>query len=122
MGSRTRASIYVVIPVLGLWVSGFAPASAEPSAGCRDLAARFATAAAELDLRSLAGLMTCVSAEMEDRTGGPALLPPPYPPEDAPPDAVPAPAPEPQPTRQRDQWPAPAPWGGAWPPAAPWDR
>jgi hypothetical protein len=122
MRTKARVSIYVIVPVLGLWVSGFDPASAEPSAECRDLAAQFAKAAAELDLRSLAGLMTCVSAELQDRAGGPAPAPSPRSPEDPPPDPAPAKPTSPPPTRERDQWPAPAPWGGAWPPAAPWDR
>ena len=113
MGTRIRVSICVIIPALGLWVSALGPAHAEPSAECRDLAARFANAAAALDLPSLAGLMTCVSTEIQDRAGGTGPAPPPRSSEDAPP---------PLPTRERDQWPPPAPWGGAWPPAAPWDR
>ena len=85
MGTRIRVSICVIIPALGLWVSALGPAHAEPSAECRDLAARFATAAAALDLPSLAGLMACVSAEIQDRAGGTGPAPPPRSPEDAPP-------------------------------------
>ena len=83
MGTRIRVSICVIIPALGLWVSALGPAHAEPSAECRDLAARFATAAAALDLPSLAGLMTCVSAEIQDRAGGTGPAPPPRSPEGA---------------------------------------
>lgn len=113
LSTRTRVSICVIVPALGLWVSEFNPAHAEPSAECRNLATSFANAAADLDLRSLAGLMACVSAEIQDRAGGTVPAPPPQSPEDAPP---------PPPTRERDQWPPPAPWGGAWPPVPPWDR
>lgn len=122
MSTRTRVSIFVIVPALSLWFSGPGPASAEPSAECRDLAVRFANAAAGLDMTSLAGLMACVSAEIQNRTGGTAPAPPPGPPQEAPPVPAPAQPPSPPPTRERGQWPAPAPWGGAWPQAAPWDR
>jgi len=100
----------VVVLAFGLWMAAPAPASAEPSAGCRDLAARFAAVAAELDLRALAGLMTCVSAEMQDRTGGSAAAPAP---------GVPAPPPSPPSTRDYGNWPQSAPWGQPWPPIGP---
>jgi hypothetical protein len=95
---------------LGLWVSGLGSASAEPSAGCRDLAAHFATAAAELDLGALAGLMTCVSAEMQDRTGAPVVTSP---------RGSPASPSAPR-TGDRGEWPPPPPWGSPWPSVAPW--
>ena len=69
--TRPRVRLCLVALVFGPWLSVPAPALADPSAVCRDLAARFATAATELDLQALAGLMTCISAEMQDRTGGP---------------------------------------------------
>lgn len=122
LSTRVRIYIAVVVPALNLGFLALDPASAAPSAECRDLAARFASAAAELDLGSLAGLLTCVSAEIQDRTGGPAPAPPPRPDEDAPPIPAPAQPPSPSPPRERGQWPPPAPWGGEWPPAAPWDR
>ena len=113
MGRRTRVSICVIIPALGLWVSALGPAHAEPSAECRDLAARFANAAAALDLPSLAGLMRASVPRYRTARAARGLPPHHGSPEDAPP---------PLPTRERDEWPPPAPWGGAWPPAAPWDR
>ena len=122
MSARTRVSLCFVAPALGLAFLGPGVAGAEPSAGCRALAARFANAAAELHTSSLAGLITCVSAEIQDRAGGPAVTPPPGFPEATQP--VPAPAqatPTPGPS-ERGAWPPPAPWGGDWPAAAPWDR
>lgn len=120
MSARTRVSLCFVAPALGLAILGQGVAAAEPSAGCRGLAARFANAAAELNTSSLAGLITCVSAEIQDRTGGPAVTPPPGFPEatqPAPAQATPNPG-----TSERGAWPPPAPWGGDWPAAAPWDR
>ena len=111
--TRSRVRICVIVLVVGLWFSGLGPASAEPSAECRDLATRFGNAAAELDSRALAGLMTCVSAEMQDRMGGPAAAPPP---------ASPALRPSPPQTSDRGQWPPSAPWGSPWPGVGPSDR
>ncbi len=109
MGRRPWVRLCGVVLVLGLSLSSPGPVYAEPSAVCRDLAARFATAATELDLQALAGLMTCVSAEMQDRTGGPMVVPPP---------------PPPAPTRgpgewPPSQWPPSSPWGSPWPPVGP---
>jgi len=72
---RPRARIWALAFVLGLWAAAPGAASAEPSAECRGLAARFAESAAGLDLSALAWLMTCVSAEMSGRTGGAAPVP-----------------------------------------------
>lgn len=110
MGTRPWVRMGVVVLPLALWLSAPAPASAEPSAACRDLAARFATGAAELDLGALAGLMTCVSAEMGARTGSAA---------GAPPSESPAPPPSPPVAREYGEWPASTPWGPSGPPIGP---
>ena len=122
MSTRPRVSICGLVLALGVWLSGVDPASAEPSVECRDLAVRFATASAELDPGALAGLIMCVSAELQDRTGGPALAPPPPPPAFVPPSPPPAPLPPPPPPQSsgrmssfRQTWPQSAPWGGEWP-------
>jgi hypothetical protein len=119
MGTRYRVRICVIALALGMWLSSLGPASAEPSAECRGLAARFVNVAAELDLRELAGLVTCVSAEMEDRLSGTAPAPPSSPPEEAPPAPAPAQPMWPAPTGVREQWPPAAPWGGPWPSEGP---
>jgi hypothetical protein len=120
MGTRPWARLYVVVLALGLWLAAPPLAIAEPSAACRELAARFATAATELDLQALAGLMTCLSAEMQDRTGGPIVVPPAGSP--APPP-VPPRAGEPGEWQQsqwpQSQWPPSPPWGPSWPPTGP---
>ena len=120
MGTRPWPRLCVVVLALGLWLAAPAPAIAEPSAECRDFAARFATAATELDLQALAALMMCVSAEMHDRTGGPIVAPPPG-----------FPTPPPLPPRAREpggwsqsQWPPSQsppspPWRPSWPPVGP---
>jgi hypothetical protein len=109
-----RASrLCVCVLALGLWLAAPAPAIAEPSAECRDLAARFASAPGELDLQALAGLMTCLSAEMKDRTGGLIVVSPPRPP--AP--LLPPRAGEPE-EWAPSQWPASS-WGPSWPPVGP---
>ncbi len=112
--TQLRVRLCVVALAFGLWLSVPAPAFADPSAVCRDLAARFATAATELDLQALAGLMTCISAEMQDRTGGPIVVPP---------SGVPAP---PLPPRSQQsggwpssQWPPSPSWDSSWPPVGP---
>ena len=116
---RPRARIWAVVVALGLWAAASGAASAEPSAECRGLAARFAESADGLDLSALAWLMTCVSNEMSGRTGGAAPVPPPPPPAVAPP---PQPSPPPQPpppppppSSFREEWPQSAPWGNPWP-------
>ena len=120
MGTRPWPRFCVTVLALGLWLAAPAPASAEPSAECRDFAARFATAATELDLQALAGLMMCVSAEMQDRTGGPIVSPPPG---FLAPPALPPRAREPGEWSQ-SQWsqspsPSSPPWGPSWPPIGP---
>lgn len=110
MCPRTWVRIGLIVLALGLWLSDVGSVSAEPSAECRDLAARFANGAAGLDLGALADLMACVSAEMQGRTGAPTAMPPPV--------SV-APPPVPPPTGERDQWPQSAPWGSPWPSEGP---
>ncbi len=120
MRMRLRVRSYGLLLTFGLWVLEPGSARAEPSAECRDLAARFATAAAALDLGALAGLMMCVSTEIQGRMGGTALPPPPSPPEVAPPPPpTPLPSLPPPPASERisafrPTWPASAPWGGEW--------
>jgi hypothetical protein len=106
--TRTWVRICAILLVLGLWLSGLRPVSAEPSAACRALAVRFADAAAGLDLKGLAELMRCLSVEMQDLTGGPE-------------GARPAESaqPPPRPTGDRGQWPASPPWGSPWPSEGP---
>ncbi len=124
MRLRTRVRLHAasVGAALSLVFLGRGPGLAASPTECRDLAARFAEAPADLDLQSLAGLLTCVSAEIQDRAGGPPS-PTPSPPEEAPaPTQTPAPPQASPPPRARDQWPPPVPWGGDWPPASPWER
>lgn len=125
MRLRTRVRLHAaaIVPALSLvFLLGLGPARAETPAECRDLATRYAEAPAELDLRSLAGLLTCVSAEIQDRAGRAEPAPPSESPVEAAPASVPAPPPAPTPLRARDEWPAPVPWGGDWPPSSPWER
>lgn len=128
MRTRPRVCVCGLVLALGLWLAGLGPARAEPSAECRDLAARFANAAAALDAGALAALITCVSGELQDRTGGRALAPPPSPPEVTPPPPSPASPPEvappaPPPSGRisafRETWPQNAPWGSPWPTVEP---
>ena len=126
--TRRRVRLCGLVLALGLWVSGGDPARAEPSAECRALAVRFGAAAYELDAGALAGLIACVSVELQDRTGGSAPAPPPPPqtPPQPPPSVSepvrppPAPLPPPPPPSARissfpQAWPQSAPWGGDWP-------
>jgi len=122
MGARTRIGLCVIVAAASLCQWNLRPAHAEPSPGCRDLAVRFATASAELDLTALAELIGCVSAEMRDRAGNPAPVPPPLPPEEPPQNPPPAQTTPTPSAWERGQSPPSAPWGGNWPPSAPWDR
>jgi hypothetical protein len=111
--ARTRACIRIISQavVLGLWLLGAAPANAEPSADCRALAVQFGNAADALDLGALAGLVTCVSAEMQKRTVGAAPVSPPSQPAAAPASS--------SSSAFRQTWPPSAPWGGEWPGVGP---
>ena len=125
---RPRVQICGLVLALGLWLAGLGLATAEPSAECRALAVRFGAAAYELDPAALAALIACVSAELQDRTGVPALAPQPAPqpppqpasPASGPVRPPPAPAPAPPPPEARissftQEWPQSQPWGGDWP-------
>ena len=127
MCSRVRVSAFALVVVLGLVSWDIDIVAAEPSASCRDVAAGFATAPAQLDARSLARLGTCVMAEIEDRAGatepsagpseGTALSPSPavFLPPPAPSEATQSPL------RPRyGDWPLPAAWVEAWPSPTPW--
>jgi hypothetical protein len=134
--TRRRVRLCGLVLTLGLWLSGLGSANAEPSAECRALAVRFGAAAYELDAGALAGLIACVSVELQDRTGGPALPPPrppalppppsselpptPPPPASEPVRPPPAPLAPPPPPSARissfpQAWPQSQPWGGDWP-------
>ncbi len=91
---RTGARIRISLALAALWLTawGADPAHAGPSDACRDLAARFANSAEQFSLGSLASLIACVTAEIQDRAGGAENPPPPAPQQ----DTSPPPAPEPQ--------------------------
>ncbi len=102
-------------------------AQAEPSQPCRDLAARFASAPGEMDVKDLATLASCLAAEIAARVGatGPSGVTP----EEAPPPLMPpetAPPPPPQEgtsqplTRRYGEWPTPPEWKESWPSPNPW--
>ena len=116
--------------VLGLWLMpwGARRADAEPSESCRNLAARFAAAPEQLDLKGLATLGTCLTTEIGERVGAtaPSAVPreeaptPPAPPGAAtPPPASREGTPRPQ-AREYGAWPLPAPWTEHWPSPNPW--
>ena len=124
---RVRVSACSLVIILGVACWGIDIVAAEPSTFCRDLAAGFAAAPAQLDARSLARLGTCVMAEIADRAGAtepsarpsegivlspsPAVvLPPP-----APSDATQSPL-----IRRYGDWPLPAAWMENWPSPKSW--
>lgn len=128
MCTKVRISACSLVIILGLAFSGMDIVAAEPSTFCRDLAAGFGTAPAELGARSLARLGTCVMSEIEERASaieastGPsegnapsplsaAVLTPP-----APNDAT---TQSPW-THRYGDWPPPAAWIADWPSATPW--
>jgi len=129
MCSRVRVSAFSLVVVLGLVSWGHDMAAAEPSALCRDVAAGFATAPAQLDARSLARLGTCVMTEIEDRAGvaepstGPSESSPlpPSPAVDLPP-AAPSDATQSALRPRYGDWPLPASWVEDWPSPGPWQR
>ena len=124
---RVRVIACALVVVLGLVSWDIDTVAAEPSAFCRDVAAWFATAPAQLDARSLARLGTCVMAAIEDRAGATELSAVPL--EDAapspsPPVVLPPPASSEtiqSPVRPRyGDWPLPAAWMEDWPSPKPW--
>ena len=128
IGVRVGACTILLLLWLTLW--GVSGAEAEPSEACRDLAARFAAAPEQLDLKALATLGTCLTAEIGERVGvtGPsATSPAPQgetPPPPAPQGGTTPPASQqgisPPQARQYGQWPLPAPWMESWPSPNPW--
>ena len=127
MCTRDRVRACALVVVLGLASWDIDIVAAEPSASCRDVAAGFATAPAQLDARSLARLGTCVMTEIEARAG--ATEPSAGPSEGAAPSPSPAVVLTPpassdatqSPLRPRyGDWPLPAAWVEAWPSPTPW--
>jgi hypothetical protein len=124
---RVRVSACSLVIILGVACWGIDIVAAEPSTFCRDLAAGFATAPAQLDVRSLATLGACVLTEIEERADaterptspseGAAPSPPPVVvlPPPAPSDATQSPM-----THQYGDWPLPATWTESWPSPKPW--
>ncbi len=125
-----RLGVCCIVIGLSLAAWGVPRAGAEPAEACRDIAARFASAPEQLDLKALARLGACVTTEIGDRVGTTEpsatpreeTAPPPLPRE----EPAPAPAPPGEASASSDrrwgEWPAPAPWMENWPPASPWDR
>jgi hypothetical protein len=129
MCSRVRVRAFSLVVVLGLVSWGLDMAAAEPSALCRDVAAGFATAPAQLDARSLARLGTCVMTEIEDRAGaaepstGPSESTPPLPsPAMVLPPVAPSEATQSALRPRYGDWPLPAAWMEDWPSPGPWQR
>ena len=126
IGIRLSASAIVFLLWLTLW--GVRVAEAEPSEACRDLAARFAAAPGQLDLKALATLGTCLTTEIAERVGvtGPSAPPPEQTPTLPAPQGGVSPPPasqegaSPPQARQYGAWPLPAPWVESWPSPNPW--
>jgi hypothetical protein len=127
MRFSVRVSAGSLVVILGMACWGIDLVAAEPSTVCRDLAMGFATAAVQLDARSLARLGACVLTEIEERAD--ATEPPTRPSEGAapsPPPAVVLPPPAPSDatqslmTHQYGEWPLPAAWTESWPSPKPW--
>jgi len=134
IGGRLGAGAIVLLLWSLAW--GTQRAAAAPSDACRTLAARFAAAPEELDLRALAALGICLTGAIGERVGAiePAeapeaeVAPPPdvVPPPAAPPPPPQAPPPlpvapwEPLPPRPYGDWPPSAPWIESWPSPSPW--
>ena len=131
IGGRVGAGAFLLLLWPLSW--GIGGAEAAPSDACRTLAARFATAPEELDLRGLASLGICLTGEIGERVGAieqpeapeaesappPEVVPPPAAPPQPPPPPPPLPvAPwEPLPPRPYGDWPSSAPWTESWPPS-----
>ena len=127
MRTAMRLSACSVCVLLGLPSWGFDAATAEPSAFCRDLAARFASSQMHLDVRSLARLGTCVTTELGEVAGTaePSTAPPggtsspSLPVEVLPPPTSGGGIGSPLP-RQFGAWPLSAAWIEHWPWSNPW--
>lgn len=126
IGIRLGAGAIVLLLWLTLW--GVRGAEAEPSEACRNLAARFAVAPEQLDLKALATLGTCLTTEIGERVGatGPSGTPqeetptPPAPQGRASPPPASQQGTTPPQARQYGEWPLPAPWMENWPSPNPW--
>jgi len=129
MGIGGRLGAAAVFLLLWSLVTGIRGAAAAPSDTCRALAARFAAAPEELDLKALASLGICLTGEIGERVGAIEQPEAPEaesapPPEAAPPPLAPPPPPPlppaPPPTRPYGDWPPSAPWTESWPSPYPW--
>jgi hypothetical protein len=129
MGIGARLGAGVILLLLWSLSWGIRGAEGTPSDACRTLAARFAAAPEELDLRGLAALGICLTGEIGERVGAtepveapeaesappPEVVPPPA----APPQPAPPP-PAPPPALPYGNWPPSAPWMEDWPPSSRW--
>lgn len=131
MGITMRLSAGAIVLLLWLTLWGVRGADAEPSEACRDLAARFAAAPEQLDLKALATLGSCLTTEIGERVGAAGTSAAPAAPrEETPTPPAPQGGASPPPTsqqgasppqaRQYGQWPLPAPWTESWPSPNPW--
>ncbi len=128
IGIRIGAGAIFLLLWLALW--GVPGVEAVPPEACRDLAARFAAAPEQLDLKALATLGTCLTTEIGERVGvtGPSAAPaspqgetpPPPPPQGGASPPASQPGTSPPQARQYGQWPLPAPWTESWPSPNPW--
>ena len=91
---------------LALMSSGAIAGAAEPSAACRSLAARFGTAAAPFDAKSLVDLGICVAVELGDRAASAEPFAAAQ--GSTPPQPLPPPVVTPSPSTYRGQLPATA--------------
>jgi hypothetical protein len=121
---RTVVRLGICSAIVILWLASWRVdiASGESSEACRNLATQFAEASEELDLSSLASLITCVTTEIQQRLPVANNTPQPVPQEAAPPP--PAPAQQISSPQRQDYgaWPSPAPWSVNPPQSSPWDR
>lgn len=128
MGIAIRLAACATVLLLWLTPWGVRGAEAEPSESCRNLAARFAVAPEQLDLKELATLGSCLTTEIGERVWatGPSAAPreetrvPPAPQGEASPPPASREGTSPPPARQYGDWPPSAPWSEHWPSPNPW--
>jgi hypothetical protein len=128
MGIGIRLGAGAIVLVLWVMPWGVRGAEAEPSESCRNLAARFAAAPEQLDLKALATLGTCLTTEIGERVGatGPSAAPreetptPPAPQEEPSPPPASREGTSPPQARQYGDWPPRTPWMEHWPSPNPW--
>ena len=118
-GGRLGMGVFFLLLWSLSW--GIRGAEAAPSDACRTLAARFAVAPEQLDLKALAALGICLTGEIGERVGATEQAQAPEA-EGAPPPEVlpPPPAPPQPPAPPYGAWPPPAPWTESWPSPNPW--